>query len=291
MSLPLALTVMIGLVADPSAQDYPRGHLLVDPADLAKPEVAEQFRVLDARGKNQYAAGHIPGAVWVDHFSWSRISAVEQNKEAWAKRIGGLGIGVTTKVVVYDDAGFRDAARIWWILRYWGVQDARLLNGGWQAWAASSGKVSTEESKAVTKEPKISSQTERLAQKEQLLQWLAGKRVQIVDTRSVAEYCGEEGTAKRKGAIPGAIHLEWVEFIDPKTQRLKSREDLAKLLRQAGVDADKPVVTYCQSGGRAAVTAFALELMGGKEVRNYYRSWAEWGNVEDTPIEKPKLKP
>jgi len=98
------------------------------------------------------------------------------------------------------------------------------------------------------------------------------------------------GTAKRNGAIPGAIHKEWTEVIDKKTQRFKSPEELSKLFEEAGIDLNKSSVTYCQSGGRAAVMAFALELMGGKSVRDYYRSWSEWGNAEDTPIERPRGK-
>ena len=94
--------------------------------------------------------------------------------------------------------------------------------------------------------------------------------------------------AKRGGAIPGARHLEWSDAIDAKTHRFKSAYELSKLLQDAGIDPSKPCTTYCQSGGRAAVMAFTLELMGGKDVRNYYKSWAEWGNAADTPIEKPK---
>ncbi len=108
--------------------------------------------------------------------------------------------------------------------------------------------------------------------------------------RSESEYCGEANTAKRNGAIPGAVHKEWTEVIDKKTQRFKSPEALAKLFKEAGVDLDRSSVTYCQSGGRAAVMAFTLELMGVKSVRNYYRSWSEWGNEEDTPVEKPRAK-
>ena len=61
-------------------------------------------------------------------------------------------------------------------------------------------------------------------------------------------------------------------------------------MKDANIDPEKATVTYCQSGGRAAVAEFALELMGGKNVRNYYRSWAEWGNDESTPVVKPEKK-
>jgi thiosulfate/3-mercaptopyruvate sulfurtransferase len=104
------------------------------------------------------------------------------------------------------------------------------------------------------------------------------------------EYCGDTRTAKRNGAIPRARHLEWKDLIDPKTSRFKPPAEMTRLFKAAHINLDRPTVTYCQSGGRAAVLAFTLELMGAKNVRNYYRSWAEWGNDEDTPIEKPKPK-
>jgi thiosulfate/3-mercaptopyruvate sulfurtransferase len=99
-----------------------------------------------------------------------------------------------------------------------------------------------------------------------------------------------EKKAKRSGAIPGARHLEWSDTLDRKTGKFKTAPELAKLFKEAGVDPKKPAVTYCQSGGRAALLAFVVELMGGKEVRNYYRSWSEWGNDPETPIVKPRPK-
>jgi thiosulfate/3-mercaptopyruvate sulfurtransferase len=120
-----------------------------------------------------------------------------------------------------------------------------------------------------------------------LLEALPAKRLQIVDARSAGEHCGLTETARRNGAIPGSIHLEWSDVVDRETQRVKSPEELKKLFQDKGIDLEKPVVTHCQSG-RASVLAFALELMGARDVRNYYRSWAEWGNADDTPVEKPK---
>ena len=90
------------------------------------------------------------------------------------------------------------------------------------------------------------------------------------------------------GAIPGAKHLEWDDLIDSETQRFKLADELSRLFREAGIDPTKPVTTHCQSGGRASVMAFALELMGDDQVRNYYRGWSQWGNESDTPIETPQ---
>ena len=105
-----------------------------------------------------------------------------------------------------------------------------------------------------------------------------------------AGVCTDLKKAERGGSIPGATHLEWSDVLDPKTRRFKTPATLAKLFKDAGVNLGRPQVTYCQSGGRAAVLAFALELMGAREVRNYYRSWSEWGNAADTPVVTPKKK-
>ncbi|HLJ92367.1 MAG TPA: sulfurtransferase [Gemmataceae bacterium] len=272
-------------VSEPA--QYPRANLLVEASDLARPEFAKESQILDARGKQKYAAGHIPGAIWVDAIGWNRSPLTSENQEPWAKRIGALGIDPDRRVVVYDDNANKDGARIWWILRYFGFRDVRLLNGGWRAWQQSGGRVSTEETKPSPRKLVLSPVAARLATKDQVLDALKSKDVQIVDARSRGEYCGEEGSAKRGGAIPGAVHLEWLEVLDDKSQRFKRPEELSELFRKKGITVDRPAITYCQSGGRAAVMAFALELMGDDRVRNYYKSWAEWGNAEDTPIIKP----
>ena len=279
---------LFALALLPAADPYPRPDLLAEPAELAKrPDAA---RVLDVRGKNLYDAGHVPGAVWVDAAGWSRAFNAQPEPAAWARRLGDAGIDPAKPVVVYGGDDVRDAARVWWILEYWGCRDVKLLNGGWSAYVAAGGPVSHEATKPAPVTVTVAARPGRLATKDQLLEALKGAPPQLVDARSKAEYCGEEQTAKRNGMIPGAVHLEWTETLDPKTKRFKPAGELAALLRERHIDVDKPAVTYCQSGGRAAVVAFALELMGGRQVGNYYKSWSEWGNAADTPVAKPPAK-
>jgi thiosulfate/3-mercaptopyruvate sulfurtransferase len=266
--------------------DYPNARLLIETEALAKPDSAKAFRVLDARPKAQYLAGHIPGAVWVDATAWSKAVA-EKPGEGWADRLAGVGITPKTAVAVYAD-DIRDAARIWWILRFAGVSEARLLNGGWSAWVAEKHEVEKKENAATTDPADWKMQRDRLSTIEDVVGILKAKSAQLLDARSDGEFCGETKSAKRSGAIPGAIHFEWTDLLDPKTKKFKPAGALTKLIDERKVDLDKPVVTYCQSGGRAAVLAFGMELMGGKQVRNYYRSWAEWGNSDDTPVENGK---
>ena len=113
---------------------YPHAEMLIEPSTLSKAEIAKQFIILDAREQKLYDEGHVPGAVWVDAAAWAKAFKDGKDAEGWSARIGKLGINADSKVVVYDDHSFNEAARIWWILRYWGVEDVRLLNGNWTTW-------------------------------------------------------------------------------------------------------------------------------------------------------------
>jgi thiosulfate/3-mercaptopyruvate sulfurtransferase len=273
---------------DTAKPAYPRADLLIEaPALAAK---VKDFRILDVRPKAKYDQGHIPGALNVDPGPWAKAFAAGQDPKEWADRIGNLGIDRDSHVVLYDDGKVTDAARLWWILRYFGLKDARLLNGGFAAWKAAGAPTSTKTTAVHALNVVIAKPSAgRLATKKNILTLLdAAKKPQLIDARSEGEHCGTTKLAKRGGAIPGSLHLEWSDTLDSKTRKFKSAAELAKLFKDAGINLNRPAITYCQSGGRAAVMAFALELMGARDVANYYRSWSEWGNATDTPVEQKK---
>jgi thiosulfate/3-mercaptopyruvate sulfurtransferase len=284
-ALILALASFSG---DQQPEKFAHPELLVEVNELTAPAKTSGFRILDTRPRDQYLKGHIPGAVWVDHSAWSKKFGNGQDTVAWTSLIGALGIDKNTPVVVYDDAGFREACRIWWILRYWDMPDVRVLNGGWTAWVAENGKTAKEEPAVKPTEPKLKAHPERMATKTELQEWIKTTKPQIVDARSKGEFNGETTSAKRNGSIPGARNLECFRVTDKESHKFKTPADLAVLFEDHAIELNKPVVTYCQSGGRASVIAFALELMGAKDVRNYYRSWSEWGNADDTEVAKPE---
>ncbi len=273
-------------LANAAETPYARPRLLMEPAELAKPEVARQFVILDARKQEAYAAEHIPGA-WVIRKPGKRPLPMARTWKGWSKRIGQLGIDASAKVVVYDDVSNPDAARIWWTLRYFGVGDRAAAQ--WRLEGVEVGRVCHEFRKgpAPRSRPSLGAapRKKRLVIKDQVLRSLTDKSLQIVDARSEKEYCGIDLKENaRGGAIPGAKHLEWSELVDPATGRFKSPEDLKQIFDKAGIDLTRPIASHCQSGGRASVMAFGLELMGAKDPRNYYRGWSEWGNLDDAPI-------
>ena len=215
-----------------AAETYPRTDLLVEPTELASAN--SQFVILDARDRAKYDQGHIPNARWVDHATWAKSFQDGKDAEGWSKKIADLGIASDSKVVIYDDDWNKEAARIWWILKYWDVADVRLLNGGWKSWTAASlpSQKDTPPSPTATKFV-AKSQADRLATKQKLLDSLKDKNLQIVDARTEGEFCGtEKMNNKRAGAIPGAKHLEWIDLLDKRTQRFKTARRNRQTLRR-----------------------------------------------------------
>lgn len=283
----ILLGLTLGAAGDTPA-NYPRPDLLIDAPVLAGK--TKLYHILDTRPKAKYDQGHIPGAIRVDPDEWAKAFATSPDRAEWTARIGKLGLAQNSPTVIYDDTKAKDAARIWWILRYFGASDVRLLNGGLPAWKAGGYSLSMAATIPAPREFTAAAPSDnRLATKDRILKALkADQKPQLIDARSEAEHCGTTRLAKRGGAIPGSLHLEWSDTLDPKTQKFKGPAELAKLFKAAGIDLNRPAITYCQSGGRAAVMAFALELMGARDVANYYRSWSEWGNATDTPVEQKK---
>ena len=296
-NLLIAATVLIaGSTVAPAADNtntantanaaYPQAHLLIEPPALQQAIAQGKVVVLDARTRQAYEAGHIATARWVDHDDWSQSFAAKPDADAFSKRIGALGIANDTPVVIYDDQMSKNAARIWWILRYFGHTQAQLLNGGWVTWTAEERPTTQDIPADNTAAFKPQVESRRLTNSDDVLAGLAGSQLQMLDVRSFGEHCGLDKLKNaRGGAIPGARHLEWSDLLDDETHRFKSPQQLQALFTESGLDLTRPIATHCQSGGRASVMAFGLELMGGKDVRNYYDILTARGNDESRPIQ------
>lgn len=274
------------------ADEYVNKEMLVEPVVLLPWKHSIPVTILDVRSSEAYAAGHVPGALHVNGSDWAKNFQDGKDEKAWVKRLSALGLTPQSKVVVYDDATTKDAARIWWILKYWGVEDVRLLNGMWTGWKASGQPVTKPNSKTPEVKPSefsLGTRRERLATKQDVLDSLTSKSAGIVDARTEAEYTGKNKlNNKYGGCMPGAKNLDWAQLVDAKTQRFKSASELSELFAAHKIDLNQAQIAHCQGGGRSSVMNFALELMGAKNVRNYHASWGEWGNSDEVPIEGKK---
>lgn len=280
MLSPFLLTLAIAVNAD----QYANPMMLLEPAEIVKDELKYHF--LDIRGEGAFKDGHIPRAVLGQMGKWSKaVNDGKADAAFWKDALQAVGVTPNVPTVVYG-ADVKEVCRAWWLLKYAGVDDVRVLNGGVDGFVAAGGKLAKDPVKYLAKPHDWKPQPERLAVKTDVLTSLKDKTAQFVDARTANEFSGVEAMSKKGGRVPGAKPLEWSEFIDSKTKKFKSAEELSKLVAERKIDLSKPCTTYCQGGGRSSVVAFGLELMGAKNVCNYYKSWGEWGNADDTPVEK-----
>ncbi len=251
-------------------------------ARLGEPEL----RLIDARPRADYEKGHIPGAVWIDAKAVEAMAAKPgalTDRAAWEAWIRPLGIGPETKVLVYDANRQLDAARLWWLLGYLGVDHVGLVDGNFPTWQAEGRPVAVEVPAVEPRAFPVELRSGRRASRSDVLAAIDAKSMRIIDARTEAEFTGEAKKSRRGGHIPEACHLEWQNFVT-REGRFLPIEELRAKLEKAGVRPGEPVITHCQGGGRASVDAFVFERLG-HPARNYYESWADWGNADDTPIE------
>ena len=272
-----------------AAQTNASETMLISVAKLENQLDDSMLRILDIRSADEYANGHIPGSVSLDMRPWMEKSLSPEgllDAEYWSEQVGKLGISNDHRVVICYDS-LTNAARVWWTLRYLGLKEVALLEGGWNVWAARELPTKKKQTKVeqASFEPRF--QADRLAGHDELKRAVADKGLDwvVVDARSKDEYTGRDKRGERGGHIPGAVHLEWSELLDVAGY-FKTPEQLSSLFDVKGVDAGQTVVTHCQSGGRASVEAFALELAGFPRVKNYYEGWQRWSADQEAPVEE-----
>jgi len=273
-----------------ATKGYANPQLLTRPAELdAALKGGTKPLVIDLRPPEDFANGHIPGAVHLDLWGVSLIDTDPAPLKAFMWMVDHLfnlrGVDAATPVVVYDEQSGMRAARAFWFLEYFGHPSVQLLDGGFNAWTRAGLPVTREASAPAKSQWTGTPRDDRIATWRDVNARLGSKDAVIVDTRSDGEYPGTTVRAKRGGAIPGAVHIEWTRNLD-ESGAYKPASELRAMYESAGVTPDKEVLTYCQGGYRAAHGYVALRLLGYPRVRNYTGSWKEWGDREDLPIEK-----
>lgn len=271
--------------------------LVIEPTTLeswlAGKEAPKRLLIVDLSNPDSYQRMHVPGAV---NCAYSSIIAsrppvmgLVPNENTLSGVFSQLGLTPDTHVIAYDDEGNGKASRLIFTLHSIGHTSTSLLNGGINAWAAEGHEL---ESGINTPEPSDyvarldTSKDSPVATRSHIEANLDNDDVQIVDTRSAAEYAGVDMRAAKGGHIPGAIHFDWTEAMDRMNNlRHKPAGELQALLQSRGLSSHKPTIVYCQTHHRSAHTYVALKNLGYATVKGYPGAWSEWGNLADTPVE------
>jgi thiosulfate/3-mercaptopyruvate sulfurtransferase len=253
---------------------------------------------VDYDSKANYELGHIPGAVL---FDWKNdindpITRNVLSKESCQNLLQNAGINNDTTLLLYGDFNNWFAAFAFWVLKYYGYKDVRLINGGRKKWL--------QEDKALTKDVPTYSKGNFAANEpdsnirvflDEVKRAVSAPELKMVDVRSPKEFTGEilappeypTEHAQRGGHIPGAVNIPWAQAVNDSDGTFKSTDELKQLYESKGITPDKEIIAYCRIGERSSHTWFVLKyLLGYPKVKNYDGSWTEWGNMIANPIEK-----
>jgi thiosulfate/3-mercaptopyruvate sulfurtransferase len=275
----------------PSLNFCTAGELAAELGDLNLGVIDASWQVADTGriGAAEFRLAHIPGAVYFDIETiadlWSGLPHMLPKAEEFAKEMGALGLGDGMRFVVYDAMGLFGAARVWWTLRAYGVEDVRILEGGLTKWIHEGRPLESGEPR-----PKPRVFTPRLdesyvAPLDKVRGALASGSAQVVDARPADRFCGEAPEPRpglKSGHMPGSLNLPIADIVEHG--RLKSPEALKTAFAERKVDLAKPIITTCGSGVSAAILALAVEEAGGKLEGLYDGSWAEWGGRDDCTV-------
>jgi thiosulfate/3-mercaptopyruvate sulfurtransferase len=288
------------VATDPSFKEsgYANPDVLVSTDWVAEHLNDSQVRIVESdEDVLLYDMGHIPGAVKIDWHT-DLQNPVERDfldKAGFEALMRQNGINNDTTVVFYGDRNNWYATYAYWLFKYFGHNDARVMNGGRSKWEAEGRPMTREvptypQGNYTAKDP-----DERIrAYRDDVLKQVQAGAQALVDVRSPAEYTGEvlhmagypqEG-AQRGGHVKGAKSIPWATAAN-EDGTFKSPAQLTEIYGSKGITADKDVIAYCRIGERSSHTWFVLrELLGYPNVRNYDGSWTEWGSMVGVPIAK-----
>jgi thiosulfate/3-mercaptopyruvate sulfurtransferase len=281
-----------GLLRSPASGTVPS---TPEPAEWEHPEwfaapeaVAGRVRkpghqIIALTPEEDFAAGHIPGAIQIDWSDLALVDSAEATVEDWTVDVSQLlaarGVAPNTSVTIYDGGTFY-AARLWWVLEILGHATKSVLDGGLGAWTESGGALETGPSMQATDAPAYPANPDlrSLATIDAVEEAVESVNAILVDARDPSEY--------EAGHIPGAVNIPFLDNAVPGSGGMwKSPAELRAMYEASGITLERAVIPYCSTGVRSANTWFTLRALGYPDVRLFSGSFTEWTSDPSRPVE------
>ena len=263
---------------------------LVSVKELAGKLKDPNLVIVSAQKADKYAAVHIKGSVNLppaDLVDNEPIKYMNKSTAEIAKLLGEKGISESNEIVLYDNGTSKYSGRLYWVLKYMGAKDVKILNGELEAWKAGR--------KPITKAPATRTavtftanvQPQYLAKMDDIVKATAGGNYVIIDARTAEEFAGtDEETELRRGHIPGSVNIDYKSLLDAKG-KLKSKEALTEIFTAEGVTPDKTVIVYCATSVRAGIEFMALSsILEYPNVKLYDGAFTEWQTTASNKVVK-----
>jgi len=264
------LLIFLLLIQSVAAQD------IISASDLAKISKDDNVTIISARTPADFKKVHITGAVNIDHKSLYAEQSMLKPAPEIAKILGDAGISEKNQLVLYDDGSGKYSGRMYWILKYMGASNVKVLDAGMKGWRIARKPVTKNPTQitAVTFTPKVNAKI--ITTMAQVNKAIVGSTGVIVDVRTPEEFAGTAESKLRKGHIPSAINLEHKLVLNPDGT-MKSKDELAQLFIAAGITRNKEVILYCESSVRAGIVYLALtSYLDYQNVKVYDGAYLEW---------------
>ena len=248
-------------------------------------EPGEDGQMTNRSGRERYLEAHIPGAGFADLKgdlvdTDSSIGYAVPEPEAFAAAMGALGVGDDTRVVLYDGGETAWAARVWWMLRWIGFDNAALLDGGLPAWQAAGEPVTTELPSRESRTLSVNAKPELVADRDEVFAAISDDSVSLIDALPAGHYRGEQAMYARPGHIESAVNVPIFSMLNDEG-RFRPESELRTLFDGRTGERN---VTYCGGGIAASSVAFVMTRLGFEDVAVYTASLQEWAADPANPM-------
>ena len=261
-----------------------------DDPDLRIIDASWHFPSTGRNARAEYEAKHIPGAIFFDIDEVSDQSSpyphMAPSPEMYMSVVSRMGIGDGHQIVVYDSVGLFSAARVWWLFRYMGHLNVAVLDGGLRQWIAEGRQVSDEPSQFTRRHMTARVKGHWIRDVDEVARAINDENALILDARPADRFRGEAPEPRpglKCGHIPNSVNLPFTELLN-QNGLFRDEGEIEQMLREAGVEKSKTVITSCGSGVTAPILILALEVVGHRRHALYDGSWSEWGSRDDMPI-------